>query len=192
MKLLTHTAVGMFSGAIFYYLLNLDVGFILLAGFAAFLPDIDWRMQYSWRLGNVHRKVLHNVWVMGALAGIVYFLFRSPVLVLGVVVGFMSHLIADCFTVEGVYWLYPIGRKTERFHVKGSLSMSRPETAKIEGYIQIVLFTLTGFLFLVKQIEIDVFSMEGLITLAVMLAVGFYLFKTLGKVIKRTIRRMGL
>jgi len=91
-----------------------------------------------------------------------------------------------------VYWLYPIGRKTGRFHVKGSLSMSRPETAKIEGYIQIVLFTLTGFLFLVKQMEIDVFSMEGLITLAVMLAVGFYLFKTLGKVIKRTIRRMGL
>ena len=191
MKLLTHTAVGMFSSTVFYFLLNLDIGFILLAGFAAFLPDIDWRLQY-WGFGNVHRKVLHNVWVMGAIAVIVYFLFRSSVLVLGVVVGFMSHLVADSFTVKGVYWLYPIGRKTERFHVKGSLNMSRPETAKIEGYIQTVLFTLTGFLFLVKQIEIDVFSMEGMITLAVMLAVGFYLFKTLGKVIKRTIRRMGL
>jgi len=47
MKLLTHTATGLFLGTLVYYFLNLNFDFILLTGFAAFLPDIDWRMQHS-------------------------------------------------------------------------------------------------------------------------------------------------
>jgi len=38
MKLLTHTAVGMFFGAVFYYLLNLDYWFYFVVGFSAFIP----------------------------------------------------------------------------------------------------------------------------------------------------------
>jgi hypothetical protein len=38
--------------------------FCSLGWISFFLPDIDWRMQYSWRIGGVHRKLLHNLWVM--------------------------------------------------------------------------------------------------------------------------------
>ena len=193
MKLLTHTAFGLFVGTLFYYFFDLDFGFILLCGFAAFLPDIDWRMQFSWKFGNVHRKLLHNIWFLIILMVATYLIFYSLVLVLGIVIGFMSHLIADSFTVTGVYWLYPIGRGNEKYHVKGSFSMSETKANKVEGYLQITLFALSGFLFLIKQIPLEnIFSIEGLITIAILFGAGLYLYKTLGKTVKRIIRRLGL
>jgi len=193
MKLLTHMAFGLFIGTLFYYFFNFDFGFVLLAGFAAFLPDIDWRMQYSWGFGNVHRKLLHNVWFMCILAILTYLIFRSPTLVLGIIVGFTSHLLTDSFTVQGVYWLYPIGKESGKYHLKGPLSMSMEKTSKIETYLQIVLFTLSGFLFIIKYTKIEnILSIEGIITIIVTLAVGFYLYKTLAKTIKRIIRRLKL
>lgn len=193
MKLLTHTAFGLFVGTIFSYFLNFDIGFILLCGFAAFLPDIDWRMQRSWHFGNVHRKLLHNVWFMCILAIVTYLLFWNLISVFGIMVGFMSHLLADSFTVTGVYWLYPIGRRNERYHLKGSFSMSETKANKSEGYLQIILFALSGFLFLIKQTPItDIFSMEGIITIAILLCVGFYLYRVFGKTLKHIIRKLGL
>ena len=191
MKLLTHTAFGLFAGTLFYYFFDFDFGFMLLAGFAAFLPDIDWRMQYSWKLGKVHRKLLHNVWFMGILVILTYLLFKSLILVLGIVVGFTSHLLTDSLTVQGVYWLYPIGKESGKYHLRGPLSMEK--TGKIEAYLQIVLFALSGFLFIVKHTKIEnIFSIEGIITIIVILTVGFYLYKTLAKTVKRIIRSLKL
>jgi len=114
-------------------------------------------------------------------------------LVLGVIIGFISHLLADSFTVTGVYWLYPIGKESEKYHLKGSFSMSETKATKIEKYLQIIFFTLSGFLFIVKHITLEnIFSIEGVITIAILLAVGFYLYKTLGKSIKHIIRKIGL
>jgi membrane-bound metal-dependent hydrolase YbcI (DUF457 family) len=192
MKFLTHTAFGLFVGTLFYYFLDLDFGFILLSGFAAFLPDIDWRMQ-RWGFGDVHRKLLHNIWFLSILVIVTYLLFCSLTLVFGIIIGFVSHLIADSFTVTGVYWLYPIGKENEKYHLKGSFSMSEAKATKVEEYLQIIFFALSGFLFLIKQTSLEnIFSVEGLITIAIIFGVGFYLYKTLGKTIKRIIRRLGL
>jgi len=150
MKILTHTSIGLFAGVILYYFLDLDISFILLAGFAAFIPDIDWRMQFSWKMGNVHRKVLHNIWVLAALIILVYFVFKNLLMVSAVALGFLTHLIADSFTVTGVYWLYPLGRQNERFHVKGPFSMSTKKADKIEAFLQTIFFTCSGFIFLQK------------------------------------------
>jgi uncharacterized membrane protein len=193
MKFLTHTAFGLFVGTLFYYFLDLDFVFILLSGFAAFLPDIDWRMQYSWKFGDVHRKLLHNIWFLSILVIVTYLLFCSLMLVFGIIIGFVSHLIADSFTVTGVYWLYPIGKENEKYHLKGSFSMSEAKANKVEEYLQIISFALSGFLFLIKQTSLEnIFSVEGLITIAIIFGVGLYLYKTLGKTIKRIIRRLGL
>jgi hypothetical protein len=192
MKFLTHTAFGLFVGTLFYYFLDLDFGFILLSGFAAFLPDIDWRMQ-RWGFGDVHRKLLHNIWFLSILVIVTYLLFCSLTLVFGIIIGFVSHLIADSFTVTGVYWLYPIGKENEKYHLKGSFSISEAKATKVEEYLQIIFFALSGFLFLIKQTSLEnIFSVEGLITIAIIFGVGFYLYKTLGKTIKRIIRRLGL
>ncbi|MEM2995516.1 MAG: metal-dependent hydrolase [Candidatus Bathyarchaeia archaeon] len=193
MKLLTHTAFGMFVGTILFYFLDMDIGFVLLCGFAAFIPDVDWRMQYSWHFGNVHRKLLHNVWVMCILAVATYMLFQSLILVFGIIVGFMSHLAVDSFTVRGVYWFYPMGKDSEKYHLKGSFSMSEMKANKIEEILQALFFALAGFLFLIKYVTLEnIFSFEGIITIAILFGVGFYLYQTLGKTIKRIIRRLGL
>jgi hypothetical protein len=193
MKLLTHTAFGLFLGTLFYYFSGFDFSFIFLTGFAAFLPDIDWRMQYSWGFGNVHRKLLHNIWFLSILVIATYLLFWSLTLVLGIIIGFVSHLLSDSFTVKGVYWLYPIGKESEKHHLKGSFSMSETKATKVEEYLQIIFFALSGFLFLIKQTPLEnIFSIEGLMTIAIIFGVGFYLYKTLGKTIKRIIRRLGL
>ena len=139
-------------------------------------------------MGNVHRKVLHNIWVMIVMAVSCYFVFHSLILSFGVIVGFVSHLIADSFTKRGVYWFYPLGKENERYHLHGRISTGTP----IENYIQIVFFVLSGFLFLSKEIAVDVFSLEGIMTATILLVAGFYIYKTLAKSIKRVIRRIGL
>jgi len=193
MRLLTHVAFGLFLGTLFYYFLDIDFSFILLAGFAAFLPDIDWRMQYSWHMGNAHRKVLHNVWFLVVMMILTYLLSHNLFPVLGVVIGFVSHLIADAFTVMGVFWLYPLGKDSQKYFLNGPLSMDKPTSVTIEKYVQVILFASAGFLFMVKEITLEnIFSLEGIITIVVLIGVGLYLYKMLAKSLKRIIRRIGL
>jgi membrane-bound metal-dependent hydrolase YbcI (DUF457 family) len=117
----------------------------------------------------------------------VLFLFREFILVLAVIVGFISHLLIDSFTVTGVYWLYPIGK----YHLKGPFSMSRVESKSIEKYLQTAFFTSSGLIFLAKQIPLSgVFSYEGIILIGALLIVGYYLFKAFGKVLERIIRSL--
>lgn len=189
MKLLTHISAGLFLGTLFYYFLGFNFDFVLLAGFSAFLPDIDWRMQYSLKIGGVHRKFLHNVWVTTIVVVLTYWLFHSVILSFGIIIGFISHLIADSFTVQGVYWLYPLGKDERKYFCNGPLTTGFP----IEKYVQMVLFGLSGFLFLAKQTTLeDVFSIEGMITIVVIVGVGVYLYRTFARVIKRAIRGAGL
>jgi membrane-bound metal-dependent hydrolase YbcI (DUF457 family) len=193
MKFLTHTAFGLFLGTLFYYFLGFDFNFVLIAGFAAFLPDIDWRMQYSWNMGSVHRKLLHNVWVLIIILIPTYLLSKNLYLLSGITIGFLSHLIADSFTVMGVFWLYPLGRNERKYYCNGPLNMSKPTAITIEKYLQIILFALSGFLFLVRDITLEkLFSLEGIITILVLILVGFYLYERIGRSIVRIIRRMGL
>jgi len=193
MRLLTHVAFGLFLGTLFYYFLDIDFSFILLAGFSAFLPDIDWRMEHSWGMGDVHRKVLHNVWVLIVMVILTYLLSNSLFLSFGIIIGFVSHLIADSFTREGVFWLYPLGKDNRKYFLSGPLSMDKPTSVTIEKYVQILLFALAGFLFMIKEITLEnIFSLEGTITIVVLICTGFYLYKVLAKSLKRIIRRIGL
>gem|GEM_PF-2494395 len=65
-------------------------------------------------LGNVHRKLLHNIWFLSIVVVATYLIFHSLISVFGIIIGFISHLIADSFTVTGVYWLYPTGRGNKK------------------------------------------------------------------------------
>jgi hypothetical protein len=88
-----------------------------------------------------------------------------------------------------VHWLYPFGKDDRKCFHNGPLTTGSP----LEKYIQMVLFGLSGFLFLVKEITLEhVFSLEGMITIVIIVGVGFYLYKTFARVIKRAIRRVGL
>jgi inner membrane protein len=194
MKLQTHIAFGILLGMLFYYFFNIDISFFLLVGISAFLPDIDWAMQYKWGFGNVHREVLHNIWAMMIFAIIGFFISNNLIVVFGIIIGFLCHLLADSFTVMGVYWLWPYGDESifgqRKFYKNGSLNMSDPSEGRIEKYLQIIMLTFAGFLLLTKGLSINLFSIEGIITIAIMFAVGFILMKKFRNILVKIIRSL--
>jgi membrane-bound metal-dependent hydrolase YbcI (DUF457 family) len=194
MKLQTHIAFGLFFGMLFYYFFNLDFGLVLLVGFASFIPDIDWAMQFKWGLGERHRTFMHNVWAMIITSIIAFFLVKVPIVILGIILGFVSHMIADSLTVTGVYWFWPYGDEKyfgqqKKYWTGWILNMSDPNENKIERIIQISVLAASGFLFLIKGISINVFSYEGLISIGIFIFVGYILMKKFRNIIVDLIRR---
>ena len=120
----THIIFGIFLASILFYL-GMPIEYIILVGFISFFPDIDrvidkvWLKENSlakriWKkifgVGSMHRRLLHNVWVMIILMLIFgYFSSWDLFTILGTFVGFLSHLIMDSLTITGIYWLWPYG-----------------------------------------------------------------------------------
>ena len=192
MQLRTHIAFGLLFGILFYYFLNFDFGFILVTGFAAFLPDIDLTLRKNWGVKIRHRTFTHSIWAMLLFVFITYILFRNLFLVLGLIIGYLSHLLVDSLTKNGIYWLWPIGDERqpphiEKYHLKGPIITG---DNAIETFFQSTLFAITGFLFFAKTAEINIFSLEGVIVLAVLLYAGYIIMKRIDHMIVRMIRKM--
>lgn len=191
MKIETHIAVGLFLGMLFYYFFDFGFEFVFLTGFAAFLPDIDWSMQFRWGMGNRHRTFAHNIWFVLFVSTILGVVFMNMYIFLGAMVGMLSHLIADSYTVTGVSWLYPYGFE-KKFYLKGPYSMSDKTKVHFERRIQAFLFGASGLLLLFESVSVNIFSVEGIITIAVITFAGYMIFKNFDKGIKRAIRRIGV
>lgn len=195
MKLQTHIAVGILFAMIFYYFLKLDLTFALLVGLASFIPDIDWAMQFKWGMGNRHRTFMHNIWAMIIILIVAFLLTKSLIIIFGVVLGFVGHLLADSLTVTGVYWLWPYGDEKrggqKKYWTGWKLNMSDPNENKIERIIQIVALAISGFIFLAKDFAFgNIFSLNGLITIVILLFAGYILMKQFRSAIVKIIRRL--
>ena len=83
---LTH-AVGGYLAAV---CLNMNPVYVVSG---ALLPDLDYP------LGDLHRKLFHNVWFVALL----YWFGGLPF-----AVGVLSHLLLDSLTPRGVNWFWPI------------------------------------------------------------------------------------
>ncbi|MFO7872116.1 MAG: metal-dependent hydrolase [Candidatus Undinarchaeales archaeon] len=191
MKLLTHISAGLFSGALVFYFFDLNFGFILLAGFAAFIPDIDHPSHLigkPLKLLGGHRYVCHNIWFLLIITGLIFILSKNIVWTLAVFLGILSHFITDSSTKMGIHWFWPIGKHSNFAHFKGPLSTG----SNIEKVIQIIFFTVTGFLFLIKTTSIKGFSAENVVIILVLLYVGYLLMNKFGKEIKKIIRDIGI
>lgn len=71
--------------------------------------------------------------------------------------------------------------------------MSKMKVYKIEKCLQIIFFSLAGLLFLIRYIHIkDIFTFESLVIIFVIFIVGYLIFKTIGEMVKQTIRKLGL
>ncbi|MDI3297588.1 MAG: metal-dependent hydrolase [Bacillota bacterium] len=120
----THLAAGLCSAAFALYALHAPPGDwpagLALGAAAALAPDVDepgsvinrWLVVTGPTLGRAlrHRTLTHS---LAAAAGL-FFLIRGfwpqvpwPVL-MAAVAGFVSHLVADSITPEGVPWLWPL------------------------------------------------------------------------------------
>ena len=73
----------------------------LMVFFGSIFPDYD--VAYG-----THRKTLHNLWVMAACGSYMWFYGFPAVANLFFLLGFLSHLVADSVTKQGIMPFYPI------------------------------------------------------------------------------------
>ncbi|MCS7123094.1 MAG: metal-dependent hydrolase, partial [Candidatus Aenigmarchaeota archaeon] len=131
----------------------------ILIGFIAFFPDIDWLMDKIWFKENslfkkiwfkifksksIHRTFLHNIWVLIILLIVFgYFSNFDMLLILGVFVGYTSHLFLDSLTVSGIYWFWPYGDEkifnTKKFYKNGNFV-----TGSLKEKVLFTIFVVIG------------------------------------------------
>lgn len=118
----THTVFGLLTGAVVFSVttspLSRDYGAMSGAVIGSLLPDIDTPTSAIGRLVPFisaplerrwgHRTVTHSLLALAGLAGL-----ASPLLLLSwsaytaLLIGYLSHLVADCATKSGVPLFYP-------------------------------------------------------------------------------------
>lgn len=130
---------------IFFVLLLLDKVeskfiFVIVALMATYIPDIDSKKS---KLGKYilfrplqwftkHRGIFHSFSFL-IVVGFVLYLFFPYSFLFGFVLGYGSHLLVDCLTVQGIRIFYPL-----KFRVRGFIRSG--------GIIETIIFVV--FLFL--------------------------------------------
>ncbi len=128
----THLIFGFLIGLYLIEILNIEkqILFMVVLLFFSVFPDIDEGsskvakklkpFSYLARIFG-HRGVFHTIYFPIAIF-LVLFIFDLRLLGMGVLVGYLLHLILDSITKKGVAFFYPLSRMRVRGFVKvGSL-----------------------------------------------------------------------
>lgn len=102
--------------------------FICIIGLAigALLPDIDSKRSILGRYVPFvedlvgHRTITHTIWVISGLFLISYFFGQTILWMISF--GYLFHVIQDSFSVQGIDWLWPIGKGYKNY---GGASIKR-------------------------------------------------------------------
>lgn len=104
----THVRIALACGLYGALLLESDpvpmMSIVAGAFVAARLPDLDIKLPVR------HRSVTHSILITALLYFGVFYALPRP-LALGFMVGYISHIAADMFTVNGVELLWPIPKR---------------------------------------------------------------------------------
>ena len=111
----THIAFALFSSLIALKFLNVSNPylFLLIACFVSLLPDID---NKDSKLGKKvkfisfffeHRGILHTIFPP-ILLFILFSYLNYNLFALAVLIGYLSHILIDGLTLEGINFLHPI------------------------------------------------------------------------------------
>lgn len=122
--------------------------FLLFLVFATAIIDVDSRKSRAGRkwyfrllqLFVSHRGMFHTI-IFGLIVSVVLFLANQSA-GLGFFVGYLSHLLLDLFTLQGIMLFYPFSKKRVGFGVKSG------------GLIEEILFVLLllGDVFLILKL----------------------------------------
>lgn len=142
----THLIFGILASLLIYKLFNFDYWIFILIG--SFLPDLDvpnskFGKMFFLRFFFKHRGFFHSI-IFGILLGWSVYSFNSNYGI-GILIGFLSHVILDGMSVNGIRLFYPF-----KFKVKGFV--------KVGGMFESVLFyCIFAFdvLLLVKLLSFD-------------------------------------
>lgn len=138
----THVIFGIFLFVLLWAALKLDLGLSALVAVGAVFPDLDYRKE----LNALHRKLLHNIWVMIAASAIIAVISGSIAFGMAFALGFISHILADALTPMGIYPLYPFKSSHPSFLIGGKAHITTGSMG--EKIFQALLVIATVFVFL--------------------------------------------
>ena len=104
MEKMTHLILAFLVLLLFGFVLNFSIYMAIFAFVGVLIPDLDIKTR------RYHRKLFHNIWVLiiflflGFTSGI--FFNREIGIIFSI--GFISHLIGDSLTHNGIMPLWPI------------------------------------------------------------------------------------
>jgi len=121
----THLAFGFLLGlfGIQYLHPHNQILFIMIVLFASALPDID---HPDSKMGKnfkpiaflfEHRGFFHSLWALIAVF-LVFSLWLGRVYVYAALIGYLSHLLADMLTREGIKPIHPFSNKAIRGFIR--------------------------------------------------------------------------
>lgn len=138
MKGHTHLIFAIVLGTLYFdyftvgdWLLKLGFAFTLIVG--ALLPDIDEKQSTVSHKHPIlhsiaasldkHRGIFHSIWIPVIMFLVAHFVisryFSIPsLLLMGLFIGYGSHLLADSFTVQGIKPLHPLHKGKLRGLIK--------------------------------------------------------------------------
>ncbi|MBI2107449.1 metal-dependent hydrolase [Candidatus Woesearchaeota archaeon] len=123
----THLAFALLIGLLTFSYFNLNpILFIIIMSLTSFLPDIDHPkskigrkikiLSYPINFVFGHRGFFHSIFVAFGLSFAIWYFFGNYYIPF--FIGFVSHLIGDALTVQGVNFIYPF----KELRVKGFIT----------------------------------------------------------------------
>ena len=147
----THLAFGFLSGLLLMPFINMGNKYIFFGVvlIGALLPDIDSpnskissKIPIIPRLLNIftkHRGILHTLLFAFIISGVVWF-FISHIYAAALLIGYISHLVIDGFTMAGINFLHPVAK----LHLSGFI-----ETGTFSEILLFILFLVLIIIILI-------------------------------------------
>ncbi len=111
----THIVLSLLFALFIFPLFSINKGlYLLIFLFAALLPDIDNASSFIGKRVKIigwvfrHRGIFHSFFMLLVLSSAVYIIFNSTGYAVVFALGYLSHLLADTLTREGVRPLFPL------------------------------------------------------------------------------------
>jgi len=143
----THLFFGIFLGLIFVKLIEMHnpILFVVVAAIAALIPDADHQNSKigRWFIFSrfmKHRGFLHTIFAV-ILFAFILLLFNAGIYILAFVIGYLSHLIIDMLTYQGIALIHPFSKT----RIKGFI-----KTGKIQETMIYVILLLADIILLIK------------------------------------------
>ena len=148
MMFYTHIAFAMLCSLLCIKFMHISnpLTFLIVAIIFAVIADIDNKDSKLGRKLKLyvlfkHRGVMHSIFPVLVFA-LVFLIFNLKFLIPGMVVGYLSHLFIDSFTLSGIYIFYPF--KGLRF--KGFI-----KTNSLTEWVLFVIFITSSIILLIKK-----------------------------------------
>ena len=126
----THLAFGLLVALVLekYLPVQNSLIYFSLVLFGALLPDIDHPKSFIGKRFKIlskiisffagHRGILHSALFAVVLCGVLY-KFVGPFYGISLFVGYLSHIVSDAFSQEGINFLYPFAN----LHLRGFIKV---------------------------------------------------------------------